>query len=138
MDMRTFGKEFEQYYNRAEREYGVRFVRSRIHTIDPAPGDRLEILYVDEKGAMHREVFDMVVLSVGMEESPETQDLARRLGVELTPYNFARTEPFQPVATSRNGVYVCGAMQGPKDIPESVMQASAAAAASSATLSAAR
>ena len=138
MDMRTFGKQFEQYYNRAEREYGVRFIRSRIHSIEQAADDCLEIHYVDEKGVKHSEVFDMVVLSVGMEESTETQDMARRLGVDLTQYNFAKTETFQPVATSRSGVYVCGTMQGPKDIPESVMEASAAAAGASASLSASR
>ncbi len=138
MDMRTYGKQFEQYYNRAEREYGVRFIRSRIHTIDPAADDCLEISYVDEQGRKHREVFDLVVLSVGMEGSLETQELARRLGVDLTGYNFAKTGVFEPVSTSRPGVYVCGTMQGPKDIPESVMEASAAAAATSASLSAAR
>jgi heterodisulfide reductase subunit A-like polyferredoxin len=138
MDMRTHGKQFEQYYNRAENEYGVRFIRSRIHTIDPAADDSLEIQYVDEHGGKHSEVFDLVVLSVGMEESLETRELAQRLGVDLTEYNFAKTETFQPVAASRPGVYVCGTMQGPKDIPESVMEASAAAAGSSASLSAAR
>jgi len=138
MDMRTFGKQFEQYYNRAEREQGVRFIRSRIHTIDPAADNCLEIHYVDEHGGMHSEVFDLVVLSVGMEERKETQELARRLGVDLTPYNFVKTGTFQPVAASRPGIYVCGAMQGPKDIPESVMEASAAAAGASASLSPAR
>ena len=66
MDMRTFGKNFEQYYNRA-REQGVRFIRSRIHSIEPAPGDDLKINYLDEKGQKKNEDFDMVVLSVGME-----------------------------------------------------------------------
>jgi heterodisulfide reductase subunit A len=138
MDMRTFGKNFEQYYNRAEREQGVRFIRSRIHTIDPAADDCLEIHYVDEHGNKLSEVFDLVVLSVGMEERKATQELAQRLGVDLTPYNFVKTETFQPVAASRPGIYVCGAMQGPKDIPESVMEASAAAAGASAALSPAR
>jgi heterodisulfide reductase subunit A len=138
MDMRTFGKNFEQYYNRAEREQGVRFIRSRIHTIDAASDDCLEIRYADEHGNTHSEVFDLVVLSVGMEERKGTQELAQRLGIDLTPYNFVKTETFQPVAASRPGIYVCGALQGPKDIPESVMEASAAAAGASASLSPAR
>ena len=138
MDMRTFGKNFEQYYNRAEREQGVRFIRSRIHTIEGAPDDCLEIQYVNEKGQKKEEVFDLVVLSVGMEEGPPAKELAQRLGVDLTDYRFVKTDPFEPVATSRPGIYVCGTMQGPKDIPESVMEASAAAAGASAKLSPAR
>ena len=138
MDMRTFGKNFEQYYNRAEREQGVRFIRSRIHSIEGAPDDGLEIRYVNEKGEKKDEVFDMVVLSVGMEEGAPAKELAQRLGVDLTDYRFVETDPFEPVATSRPGIYVCGTMQGPKDIPESVMEASAAAAGASARLSAAR
>ncbi|MHB8068992.1 MAG: FAD-dependent oxidoreductase, partial [Desulfobaccales bacterium] len=138
MDMRTFGKDFEQYYNRARDESGVRFIRSRIHTIDPAEDDRLLITYVDEKGVKQSETFDMVVLSVAMEVSPAAKQLAQTLEVEVNGHDFAATAPFTPVSTSRPGVYACGAMQGPKDIPESVMQASAAAGAVSATLGQAR
>jgi heterodisulfide reductase subunit A-like polyferredoxin len=138
MDMRTYGKQFEQYYNRAEREQGVRFIRSRIHTVDPAPNDNLRIAYVDETGALKNEEFDLVVLSVGMEVAPEVKRLAEGMDVGLTKHDYAETHPFAPVATSKEGVYVCGAMQSPKDIPESVMQASAAAAACSAALGQAR
>ncbi|OGP69644.1 MAG: 4Fe-4S ferredoxin [Deltaproteobacteria bacterium RBG_13_60_28] len=138
MDMRTFGKDFEQYYNRAKDEQGVRFIRSRIHTIDPAAGDNLRIHYTDESGEKKDEVFDMVVLSVGMEVSPAAKRLAQTLGVEVNGHDFVDTAPFTPVSGSRPGVYACGAMQGPKDIPESVMQASAAAGAVSATLGEAR
>ncbi|MCX5891660.1 MAG: FAD-dependent oxidoreductase, partial [Deltaproteobacteria bacterium] len=133
MDMRTFGKEFEQYYNRAQ-EQGVRFIRSRIHTIDPAPDDNLMISYTDESGTKHSEEFDLVVLSVAMEVSEAAKKLARTVKVDLNQHDFVATGPAAPVASSRPGVYVCGAMQGPKDIPESVMQASAAAGAVSATL----
>jgi len=138
MDMRTYGKDFEQYYNRAKDEQGVRFIRSRIHTIDPAPGDNLRISYTDERGEKKSEIFDMVVLSVGMEVSPGAKKLAQTLGVEVNRHDFVDTAPFAPVSGSRPGVYACGAMQGPKDIPESVMQASAAAGAVGATLGEAR
>ncbi len=134
MDMRTFGKDFELYYNRAKDEHGVRFIRSRIHSIDPVADDNLEIRYADETGAEKREVFDLIVLSVGMEVSDLARDLARTLGVEVSSHDFVATAPFAPVAATRPGIYVCGAMQGPKDIPESVMQASAAAGAVSASL----
>ncbi|WP_435051673.1 4Fe-4S binding protein [Desulfoferrobacter suflitae] len=138
MDMRTYGKEFEQYYNRAQ-ESGIRFVRSRIHTVESVPeNDNLRLGYVTESGDMVSEDFDMVVLSVGLESSPEMQDLAAALGIELDHYNFAATSSFAPVATSRPGVFVCGVLQGPKDIPLSVMEASAAAGAAASNLSSAR
>ena len=138
MDMRTFGKEFEQYYNRAKDEQGVRFIRSRIHTIDATPDDNLVINYLDESGERKSEVFDMVVMSVGMEVSPGAKNMAQTLGVEVNQHDFVNTTPFAPVAASKPGFYACGAMQGPKDIPESVMQASAAAGAVGASLGAAR
>jgi heterodisulfide reductase subunit A-like polyferredoxin len=139
MDMRTFGKDYEKYLNRAKDEAGVRFVRSRVHTIDPIPGkDDLLVKYSDESGVIHEEVFDMVVLSVGLQVKEETVQLAGRLGIDLDHYNFAATHPFSPVNTSREGVYACGIFQGPKDIPSSVMEASAAACAAGVTLSEAR
>jgi heterodisulfide reductase subunit A-like polyferredoxin len=134
MDMRTFGKDFELYYNRARDEHGVRFVRSRIHSIYPLPDGDLEIRYADESGEEKTETFNMIVLSVGMEVSPVARELISTLGVETNPHEFVATSAFDPVAANRPGIYVCGAMQGPKDIPESVMQASAAAGAVSASL----
>lgn len=134
MDMRTYGKDFEKYYNRAQSEYGVKFVRSRVHTIDRAPGDRLSISYTTEAGEQSEEQFDMVVLSVGMEVSAEATALAGRLGISLNSYRFAETSSFAPVSTSRPGVYVCGVLQGPKDIPFAVAEASAAAGAAAGDL----
>ncbi|MCK4488544.1 MAG: CoB--CoM heterodisulfide reductase iron-sulfur subunit A family protein, partial [Desulfobacterales bacterium] len=126
IDMRTYGKEFEQYYNRA-RESGVRFVRCRVHTIDSVVGsDNLEIRYVTEDGRVENEEFDMVVLSVGLESTPGAAELAEKLGIDLDHNEFARTSSFAPVSTSAPGIYACGAFQGPKDIPYSVMEASAA------------
>jgi heterodisulfide reductase subunit A len=139
MDIRTHGKEFEKYYWRARDEFGVRFIRSRVHTIDPVPGtDDVSIRYLDESGELKTEVFDMLVLSNGFEVAPEVLELAKTLGVEVNSSRFAATSSFTPVSTSRPGVFVCGAFQGPKDIPQSVMEASAAAAAASELLSPAR
>jgi heterodisulfide reductase subunit A-like polyferredoxin len=136
MDMRTHGKEFERYYDSARDMHGVRFIRSRVHTIDPVAdtGD-LVLQYAKESGELVEERFDMVVLSVGMETSEGTLDLAERLGLSLTEGRFCATLPFSPVSTSREGVYVCGVFQGPKDIPQSVTEASAAACAASVDLS---
>jgi heterodisulfide reductase subunit A len=139
MDMRTHGKEFERFYDNAREKQGVRFLRSRIHTIDPVgdSGD-LSVRYVTETGQLELETFDMIVLSVGLQTSSETAELANRLGLEMTDGNFCKTDTFDPVATSRKGIYVCGAFQGPKDIPQSVVDASAAAAAAGEILSSAR
>jgi len=139
MDMRTFGKDFERYYDTAKEKHGVRYIRSRVHTIDPIAGsDDLLLKYATEEGEFVEEQFDMVVLSVGMETPPEVAELAERLDVRLSDARFCETETFQPVTTSREGIYVCGAFQGPKDIPESVVEASAAACAASVDLSEAR
>ena len=139
MDMRTHGKEFERFYENAREKHAVRFVRSRVHTIDPvgASGD-LSVRYVTESGELKTETFNMIVLSVGMQTSAEEVELAGRLGLKLTDSRFCQTGSFDPVATSKEGIYVCGAFQGPKDIPQSVVDASAAAAAAGEILSAAR
>jgi len=138
MDMRTYGKDFERYYEGAKSQ-GIRFLRSKVHTIDPVPGsDDLSIRYVTESGALETEVFDMVVLSVGLETSPEVIAMAQSLGVGLTSGNFCDTDTFAPVTTNRSGVYVCGAFQGPKDIPTAVVDASASAAAAGELLCSAR
>ena len=139
MDMRTFGKDYEKYYNRAKDKDGVRFVKARIHTITEVPdtGD-LVVKFADETGAMQEEVFNMVVLSVGLQIQPDGAELAERLGIELNHYNFVQTNSFTPVTTSRAGIYTCGVLQGPKDIPSSVTEASAAACAAGAELAAAR
>ncbi|HUU81490.1 MAG TPA: FAD-dependent oxidoreductase, partial [Acidobacteriota bacterium] len=139
MDMRTFGKDFEKYYDRARDDHGVRFVKTRIPAVQPVPGsDDLLLTYSDEAGGLHKEVFDMVVLSVGLQVSESTVDLAKRLGITLDKYNFAATNPFTPVSTSRPGIYACGTFQGPKDIPSSITEASAAAGVAGMALSEAR
>jgi heterodisulfide reductase subunit A-like polyferredoxin len=139
MDMRTFGKDYERYYIRAKEEHNIRFVKSRIHTIDEVneTGD-LSIEYADETGKIHVETFNMVVLSVGLEIPESVAGLAEKLGVETNQYRFAVTRPFNPVETSRPGIFVSGAFAGPKDIPSSVTEASAAACAAGARLAKAR
>ena len=128
MDMRTFGKDYEKYFLRARDNEGVRFVKARVHSITEVPetGD-LILQYADVTGQMKEEIFNMVVLSVGLTIPDSSVDLAKRLGIELNKYNFVNTGPFAPVSTSRPGIYTCGVFQGPKDIPGSVTEASAAA-----------
>ncbi len=138
MDIRTFGKDYEKYYNRA-KDAGIRFIKSRIHSIDEI-GDtgNLSVRYMDDAGQLQIEEFDMVVLSVGLQVPEATVQLAERLGVELDDSRFAVTHPFAPVETSRPGVYACGVFQEPKDIPSSVIEASAAACTAGASLNTAR
>ncbi len=139
MDMRTHGKDFEKYYDDAREKHGVRFIRSRVHTVDPVEeGDELIVKYATESGEFIEELFDMVILSVGMETPPELSKLVSKLNIELTEGEFCQTGSFRPVATSREGIYVCGALAGPKDIPQSVIEASSAAAEAGALLSEAR
>ena len=138
MDMRTHGKDFDKYYENAKKE-GVRFVRSRIHTIDPVPGtDDLSVRYIEEDGTIKEEIFDMFVLSVGLETHQDAANLSKRIGVDLDEYLFTKTDSFHPVGTSVEGIYACGAFTGPKDIPQSVMEASASACAATEHLASAR
>jgi heterodisulfide reductase subunit A len=129
IDMRTYGKDFERYYNRAREEAGVRFIKSRITQILPVNGTGdLLIRYTDEAQQRIEETFDLVVLSVGFAVPKEAVELAKRLDIRLDPYQFTTTSSFEPVQTSKPGVFVCGAFQGPKDIPTSVIESSASAA----------
>ena len=138
MDMRTYGKDFEKYYDRAKNEKEVRFVRSRIHSVDPLPNDQLHIRYGTEDGKIADDIFDLVVLSVGLSPAEDLKELSAMMGIDLNSHGFAASRDLTPVATNRKGIFVCGAFQGPKDIPQSVMEASAAAAAAAEILSKAR
>jgi heterodisulfide reductase subunit A-like polyferredoxin len=128
MDMRAFGKGFEQYYHRAQ-ELGVRYIRSRVPKIDEVAGTRnLIVNYLGENDTKLSQEYDLVVLSVGMQPPKDAKVLAERFGVALNKFNFCGTTTFQPAETSREGIFVAGPFAEPKDIPETVMQASAAAA----------
>ncbi len=128
MDIRSFGKDYEEYYNRAKDRDGIRFVKARVHSVIENPENRNLILrFADENGTILEEEFDMLVLSVGLEVPKSSLDLADRLGVAINKHKFIASEPFTPLASSRPGIYTCGTSQGPKDIPASVTEASAAA-----------
>jgi heterodisulfide reductase subunit A len=127
MDLRSHNKEFERYVETA-RSNGVRFIRSRPHSILAGKNNiGVRLAYVTEDGVRTEEDFDMAVLSVGLEAPPDALELAHKFGLDLDRYHFARTSSFTPVTTNRDGIYVCGAFQSPKAIPRSVTEASAAA-----------
>jgi heterodisulfide reductase subunit A len=129
MDMRTFGKDYERYLNRAETEFGIRLIRCRPHSVFAADdADALSVTYTPHNASVFTsEDFDMVVLSTGFAVTEALKSVAGKLGVELNAYDFVKTDGFRPVCTSRSGVYVCGLFESPKDIPETMIQASAAA-----------
>ena len=139
MDLRCFGKDYEKYLNRARDQAGVRFIPARVHSIEEVGPERaLRLRWVDESGRAAAETFDLVVLSVGLQVEAATAELARRAGIDTDRYRFAVAPPFAPVATSRPGVFACGVFRGPKDIPSSVAEASAAAGLAGALLAPAR
>lgn len=139
MDMRAFSKGYWAYFERARERYGVQYHRSRVSALheDPETKD-IFLRYADEDGILREERFDLVVLSVGMQISEPVRDLGRRLGIELDEYGFCHTVQFNPLETSRTGIYAVGPFREPKDIPESVVEGSGAAAAVAASLSPAR
>jgi heterodisulfide reductase subunit A-like polyferredoxin len=139
MDIRSFGKDYELYYDRARDREGIRFVKARIHSVIENRENRNLILrFADDNGAIMEEEFDMLVLSVGLEVPAATLELADRLGVNVNKHKFIESEPFAPLATSRPGIFACGTFQGPKDIPASVTEASAAAGLAGCQIAAAR
>ena len=129
MDIRAFGKGFEDYYNRAE-EQGIKFIRSRPASVTKK-GEKLEILYEDDREQLNNELFDMVVLSTGFDIQGETNIFKEKIGIELNKWGFIKTDSLKPLQTNIDGVFVCGIVAGPKDIPDTVAQASAAASKAS-------
>ncbi|MDX1613000.1 MAG: FAD-dependent oxidoreductase [Candidatus Promineifilaceae bacterium] len=139
MDMRAFSKGYWSYFERARDRYGIQYTRCRISAVHEDPLTRdLVLRYQDEAGQMAQATFDMVVLSVGMEIAESVRELGRELGVELDEYGFCHTAQFNPVESSRAGIYAIGPFREPKDIPESVVEASGAAAAAAGQMSPAR
>ena len=132
MDMRTFGKSFQRYRDRAETEHGVRFEKGRVHSVlyDENSGD-LIVRHVDYSGTHIEEIFDMVVLSVGQRPALGTTALAEMVEMPLNQWGFGQTEPFSLTRTSKEGLVLGGSFSGLKDISESVIQASAAALSAS-------
>ena len=125
MDMRTQGKGFDAARTRAEAK-GIKFVRARV--ADVMPWDKqLKLTYSTLEGGHYFEAYDMVVLSVGLDAPRDAVNLAQVAGFALNNYDFCQTSTFDPLQTSQAGVLVAGAFQGPKDIPQSVTQSSAAA-----------
>jgi len=139
MEMRAFGKDFDKYVERAKNDYGVKYRRAMVSAVREEPGTgNLILRTAGEDGKLTNETFDMVVLSVGFEPHKDAAEFASTFGIEMNDYRFAKTSHFTPVKTSRDGVFVTGIYQGPKDIPDTVMQGSGVAGSVMALLSEAR
>ena len=136
MDMRAYGKDFDKYIERAKSECEVRYIRSRISEVEEDPKTHnLRIKYEAGDGKLVSKELEMVVLSLGLEASRSAKDMAEKFNIELNSYNFAKINNLEPLETSRPGIFVGGAFSGPKDIPETVAQASGVAARASSILS---
>jgi heterodisulfide reductase subunit A len=130
MDIRAYGKGFERFVERAKEERGVRFLRARVSSVEADPEtENLRLRYNTDEGKLLEESFDLLVLSAGLCPSDAVRQTVRRLGLKADEYGFVTTSAFSPLETSRRGVFVCGTASGPKDIPESVIQASGASSA---------
>jgi len=130
MDMRAFGKGFDAYFERG-KEKGIQYIPCRISGLEEDPETKDILIQYESSDGGHsvkEERVDLVILSIGMSALPDIEDLAKASGIKLDPHQFCFTQDFHPVETSRSGVYACGAFTEPKDIPDSVIQASGAAA----------
>ena len=126
-DVRSYGKDFERYYQRTENLPGVRFFRSYTSIVREDPVTKnVTIRYSTTDDGVKEEEFDMVVLSVGLNPPTDVMDLAKKFGIELNHHDFCKLNPVNPMETNRPGIFVSGGFQGPIDIPESVFSASGA------------
>ncbi len=126
-DIRSFGKDFERFYERAEELSNVRFVRSYTSVAGENPENKNVIVrYSTFEDGVKEEEFDMVVLSIGLNPPADYEGLAKKFGIELEEHGFCKIDPSDPIKTSRPGIFISGAFQGPMDIPEAVMTASGA------------
>lgn len=128
-DERAFNKEYSIYFSKARNHHGIQYRRSRVSEIrqDPATND-LIMHYADPDGQTHQDRFDLVVLATGLQPPDSAQNLAKIFNIELNEYGFCQTDKFTPLQTSHPGVFVCGAFSSPKEIVETIIDASGAAA----------
>ncbi len=128
MDMRGFGKSFCQYLDQAKNEHGVRFERSRVHSvIANVQAGGLQISYFDQSGQKRDEQYDMVVLSIGQRPSTDSETLSSMLGIDRNEWGFCQTLPFSTSMSQSDGIFLGGSFSGLQDISESIIQSSSAA-----------
>jgi len=126
-DIRSFGKDFERYYQRAEQLEGIRFIRSYPSIAGENPETKdVVVRYATSDQGVKEEDFDMVVLSIGLNPPAASKELSEKFSIQLNSHGFNKTIDSKPMLTSQPGIFVSGGFQGPTDIPESVFSASGA------------
>jgi len=126
-DIRSYGKDFERFYQRTEALADVRFFRTYPTIVKEDPITKnVTVRYTTTDEGVKEEEFDMVVLSIGLNPPLGVKDIAQKYGIELESHDFAKLNPVNPMETNRPGIFVSGGLQGPLDIPESVFSASGA------------
>jgi heterodisulfide reductase subunit A len=129
MDIRAVGKGFEEYKIRGGNHSNITYVRGRVAEITEGADNNPVVTYEDtSERKVKSDEFDLVILATACAPPAGIADLAKTLGIELDAYNFVKTSPLSPVDTTTPGIFVCGCGGAPMDVPESVAQASSAAA----------
>ncbi len=129
MDIRAVGKGFEEYKIRGGNNSNITYVRGRIAEITEGSNNNPVVTFEDtrERKVKSRE-FDLIILATACAPGKGALQLGRILGIEINNFGFFKTSPSEPLDATLPGVFVCGCAHGPMDIPESVAQASSAAA----------
>ena len=131
-DIRSYGKDFERFYQRAENLPGVEFIRSYVTIGKENPETKnVTIKYSTPDEGVKEEEFDLVVLGIGLNPLTEGEQIANTFGIELDSHGFCQTNPTNPIESTRAGIFISGAFNAPIDIPESVVAASGANALAS-------
>ncbi|UCE91891.1 MAG: CoB--CoM heterodisulfide reductase iron-sulfur subunit A family protein [Methanobacteriota archaeon] len=138
-DIRAFGKGFEELYHRVREEYGIEFIRGRPAKLSENPETNSITIRAEETllNKITEREFDLIVLSTGLKPSEGSLKIGKILSLSLSPDGFfMEAHPkLRPVDTAVEGIYLAGCAQGPKDIPDSVAQAKAAAASAASIMS---
>ncbi|MCB9419521.1 MAG: CoB--CoM heterodisulfide reductase iron-sulfur subunit A family protein [Ardenticatenaceae bacterium] len=129
MDERAFNKEYSTYFAKARQQYGIHYRRCRVSAIREAPGSsNLNVHYASPDGQLAQEQFEMVVLATGLQPPDSARHFTNMLDLGLNEHGFCETHKFTPLQTTHSGVFVCGAFSSPKEISETIIDASGAAA----------
>nr|NJM03486.1 CoB--CoM heterodisulfide reductase iron-sulfur subunit A family protein [Desulfobacula sp.] len=129
MDIRAVGKGFEEYKIRGGNNSNIVYKRSRVAEITKDADECPVVIYEDTKEQkVKKEAFDLVIMATACGPVKGAGKIAETLDIRMDRFGFFKTDPANPLDTTRPGVFVCGCAHSPMDIPESVAQASSAAA----------
>lgn len=128
MDERAFNKEYDKFYTKARDQYHIQYSRCRVSSLQEDPESHDVIVnFADPNGHLQQERYGMVILATGLLPPMSAPLLSRKFNIELNEYGFCRTDKFTPLQTTHPGVFVCGAFSSPKEIVETIIDASGAA-----------